>query len=222
MGRTWYYGPSDGSDNPALPVIEAALAKVGIVVSADDTVAHFKLVSIARLARNPPPELRLADPKSTELVRRLAEAAHELRVAIDAVAERAEAMSDRPETGRVDICQFVFGGTIAADIYRRMIWTLENEARGVDCWTMRPSRGRPTMLLFHEFARRISDFYVSRTGNRGFSERNGSAVGPLVDLIHEAQQVLPHECRHSDMRTIGKRLLKALAAKNDRDVPIFW
>ena len=214
MLARWLDGHPDGLDAPALAVLKKAFAHVGIELGADD-VERWLTYSLAVYGRCPPTELRLADPASVALTERLAEAAYHARLALDAVEAHAARMSGRPESDRVEVCQFVFPDAEAAKSYRQMLWSLEvASAAASRTQTMQPSRGRPPLKVFHEFAQRLATLYSRRTGERGFVERNGSAAGPLVEVIHEVQQILPKEYHHSDIRTTGKRLLAALAAEN--------
>ena len=164
--------------------------------------------------------LRFQDAKSRKLIEAVRKKASELEEAIKAAYDysgyREIVAAGGPfpnETDeKVNVCQ----SFVSYDLKAENPWALQlirHSAERALRFGHAPVRGRPPLLAYYSFIHGLYLLYHLRTRKNGFYEKNGAAEGPFIDLVVEAQKILPDNLRLNERTTIANRVLQAFTVK---------
>lgn len=161
-------------------------------------------------------EDRYQDARSRVLVEAVIHKGMEFRSALveawqhSGFADRSE---DSPNDGgeKINLCESLFSEDAEADC----IWSvMAIEMQAVMCLERgrkKNGAGRPAHYAYYRFIRQLNELYFDHVGSRGFVDKNGTAEGPFIDVVLQAQTVLPDAFRipAPTRARIGSRILRA-------------
>jgi hypothetical protein len=173
---------------------------------ADDHL-RSSIAYLITLAHNPPHEMIFQDARSI----RLLDEVEALTLTLDQKLAELDAYGDEDTGSKVNLCQAAFYREEVEQLRGSLLATRLacQNARAVG---IRPSgRGRQPLHVYYEFVRQLHEVYEEGMGRKGYSEKNGTAEGDFVDLVFEAQSILPGSLQGTNLKTVGSRVLSAFA-----------
>lgn len=188
-------------------VLREAFAAAGVKLETEDDPSIRELASWAVIV---PEYLVHQDSDSRKLLEVVRDTANDLRLAIAAVAERADEPGSGLNVRAVNICDYTSVPLLEETAL--LCLQLELHAESVLKIGRRPGRGQPPLLAYYAFVRRLHELYMERRqspAGKGFYEKGGTGQGPFVDLVEAAQRILPVAMRLRERSTIGNRVLQA-------------
>jgi hypothetical protein len=211
--------PADFNAPSAVAHIIETFEQHGVVFSSNsnvDQLLRFHAAGAAAQSYSTPDHLLFQDPTSRQLLDRLERVASQFGEVVEEVWEYG---LDDAGAGKLNLCEGFFPDQASCDAVLGTAIAVIHAAQAQKRFGIKPrGRGRQPLYPFYDFTRRLHAIYSFKTEQKGFYEKDGTAVGDFIDLVFKAQSILPREMRHSDIRTVGNRILEAFKEKNKQSL----
>jgi hypothetical protein len=199
-----------------MEVLRRAFGRAGIDLPVQPM--RGALWSVALWGHMLPTELRFQDPESRRLIQAVERHALALSAALGDAWEYsgfdAEERDWPEDTGeKVNVCETFFSGDPKAECAWAVASIAFGASQALRTGRAPAGRGRPPLLTYYRFVRDLHELYVTVSKSKGFYEKDGTAHGPFVELVIEAQQILPDQLRLRERTTIANRVLQAFTVE---------
>ena len=188
-------------------VVRSAFDRKGVPIDSEEAW------KISRIAVIIPDHLRFQDPYSKKLLEKTRRIAVELGECLEEIWSLDK--GDIPDSHLINLCEGFFPTEEDYEHTMGTLLALVSTAEMAVGFGAKGGKGRRPLFIFYAFVRDLQRTYLRSAGKKGFYEKDGTAKGPFVDVVYEAQAILPSELQHRDKRTIGNRVLEAFTEKNN-------
>jgi hypothetical protein len=207
-------------------LLRSAFHKAGVEYSEEEL---FRLFDIQEKAATLPPTRKYQEAESRRRVLKVRTAAETLLEHLEAAYDTRE-LGDMAYTGcnhdfyvreknKLNVCDELFFGLSINDLVERLHHVIYKAGAAL-AMGVSPGRGRPRRMGYDDFIQALHHEYFCRKKKKGYYQKEGRAYGAFVDLVIEAQSLLPPQLRMHAPEAIATRVYEALKPKTGRIKPV--